>query len=241
MQYRKFLNNSIALLESLVRYNLKIIFAGKFFYFLTAALVVFFSVTLVNLMNTDAQPSAANIFWLLLVPGVLLVFYPTSFGIQNDVDSRMIEILFGIPNYRYKVWLLRLMLIFAVTFAMVLLLALFSSFALAAVPILEMMYHLMFPIMFLGCAAFAISTIIRNGSGTAVVMVVAAMVCWLPRQFFHRHPEWDIFLNPFELPQNMNEALWAQIVADNRIYLLAGIIIALVYGVWNLQKREKFL
>ena len=80
----------------------------------------------------------------------------------------MIEILFGIPNYRYKVWLFRLILIFMVVITILFFLSLLSSFALTTIPIFEMIYHLMFPIIFLGSSAFMVSTIIRNGSGTAV-------------------------------------------------------------------------
>lgn len=42
---------------------------------------------------------------MLLVPSILLIFYPTCFGIQNDQDAKTLEIIFGIPNYRYKIWL----------------------------------------------------------------------------------------------------------------------------------------
>ena len=41
---------------------------------------------------------------ILMFPSMLLIFYPAVFGIQNDEDSRILEILFGIPDYKYKVW-----------------------------------------------------------------------------------------------------------------------------------------
>ena len=241
MQLKRLLKNLATVVTSLIRYNLKIIFAGKFIYFLIAALAIFFLVTLNNLFSEEALPSQAMVYQLLLVPGLLLIFYPITFGIQHDVDSRMIEILFGIPNYRYKVWLIRLMLIYAVTFAILLVLAFLSSLALIAVPVFDMLFHLMFPIVFLGSAAFMVSTIIRNGSGTAVVMVILGMIFLIGSELFERIPKWNIFLNPYDLPQDMNEVVWATIVVDNRIYLFAGIIIALLFGLLNLQKREKFL
>ena len=225
----------------LVRYNLKIIFANKFIYFLAAGLGIFLFVTIINLLDADAQPTEATVYWLLFLPGILLIFYPVTFGIQNDVDNRMIEILFGIPDYRYKVWLLRLALIFTVAGVILLLLSVLSYFALTALPVFEMVFQLMFPIVFLGCTAFMMSTIVRNGSGTAVVMVVLGMACWIARPFFNNHRKWDIFINPFTLPDNMNEVVWAEIVLNNRIYLLVGIVLALLYGLLNLQKREKFL
>ena len=64
----------------------------------------------------DDTISDGTVYELLIFPGILLIFYPSVFGIQNDDDSRMLEILFGIPNYRYKVWLVRLVMIYALVF-----------------------------------------------------------------------------------------------------------------------------
>ena len=225
----------------LVQYNLKIIFANKFIYFLIAALFIFLLVTVLNILNANAHPTEATVFWLLLVPGILLIFYPVTFGIQNDVDNRMIEILFGIPNYRYKVWLLRLMLIFAVTLAILLILSTLSSLALTVIPIIDMVAQLMAPVVFLGSAAFMVSTVVKNGSGTAVVMVILGVVIWIARPFFANHRKWDVFLNPYDMPNTMNETVWRDIIINNRIFLVIGTILALLYGLMNLQKREKFL
>jgi hypothetical protein len=224
-----------------VRYNLKIIFGGKFIYFLGSALFIFLFVTVLNLINADSSPNEGTVYRLLLVPGILLIFYPTTFGIQNDVDNRMIEILFGIPNYRYKVWLVRIILIFLGSAVILALLSAVSSVVLTTVPVSEMVFQIMFPILFLGCAAFMVSTLVRNGSGTAVVMVIFGMFFWIARDFFEDHRTYDLLLNPFILPDNMNSAVWYDIVLNNRVYLAAGAIFSLLAGLLNLQKREKFL
>ena len=241
MSVRKTTKNAMTVIYRTIRYNLKIIFANKFIYFLGAALAIFLLVSVINLLDVDSNPNEGTVYWLLLVPGILLIFYPITFGIQNDVDNRMIEILFGIPNYRYKVWLVRLVLIFMVTVVILSALSVVSSFALTVVPMIEMVIQLMFPIMFLGCAAFMVSTLVRNGSGTAVVMVIFGMSFWVARDFFEDHKKWDIFLNPFILPENINEIAWREIIFNNRLYLFAGIILTLLSGLLNLQKREKFL
>ncbi len=235
------MKNVAIVLYRTVQYNLKIIFANKFIYFLASSLLIFIGVTLLKLFSAETIPNEGTVYNLLLVPGILLVFYPITFGIQNDVDSRMIEILFGIPNYRYKVWLVRLAIIFSMAFAILIVLSALSSFVLALVPIFKMSAQIMFPIIFLGCAAFMVSTIVKNGSGSAVVMVIIGMFFWLARDFFEDHRSWDIFLNPFVLPENINESAWSEIVLNNRIYLIAGIIICVLGGLLNLQKREKFL
>ena len=164
--------DAIDLVRRIVRHNLKIVFAGKFVYFLGGAVLFYLGVTAINIFGEEAVPTAGTVSDLLLFPGLLLVFYPTVFGIQQDVDTRMIEILFGIPDYRYKVWLVRLVLIYAIVFALLVPLALFAELALAPIDVGAMVWELMFPIFFLGGVAFMLSTVVRSGNGTAVIMIV---------------------------------------------------------------------
>lgn len=234
------LKNIYHIVYGLSRYNLKIIFANKFLYFLLTAIIIFVFVTAMNLFNSNSAPTEATGYWLILIPGILLVFYPTTFGIQNDVDTRMIEILFGIPNYRYKVWIVRLLLIFLVTFVNILILTSVFSLLLKQVPVLMMGIQLMFPILFIGSLAFLFSTIVRNGNGTAVVMVITGMVFWIAKGQIG-NSEWNLFLNPYAAPTDMNETIWAETIFNNRLYLLIGTAISVLYGLLNLQKREKFV
>ena len=233
------LKNLMDITIKLIRYNLKIIFANRFIYFLLAAFAFFLAVTVISLFS-DSNPTAGSVYYLLLLPGILLIFYPTTFGIQNDVDARMIEIIFGIPNYRYKVWLIRLILICFLVFIILLILSSLSSLALVSLPVLEMAYQLMFPIVLLGSLAFLFSTLVRSGNGTAVVMVVIGMAFWISSGILEQS-KWNIFLNPFLLPSDMNETIWADVMLNNRILIAAGTILAILWGLFNLQKREKFV
>lgn len=232
------LRNNIDLVIRLSRYNLKIVFANKFIYFLLAAFIFFLGVTAIVFFSSESDPQVGDIYDLLLFPGILLIFYPTTFGIQNDVDTRMIEILFGIPNYRYKVWIARLALIWFIVFFFLVILSVLSSLAMAPVPVGSMVFQLMFPIFFLGCLSFMFSTLIRNGNGTAVVMVTIGMIFWIAADPLSES-KWNLFLNPFSTQSN--PAVWAAIVLKNRIYLSVGSILTGLYGMLNLQKREKFI
>lgn len=224
---------------NMIRYNLKIIFANKFIWFLLAALAFFVGVLMITLFS-KGKIDAGTIFTLLLYPGLLLVFYPTVFGIQNDEDTRVLEILFGIPDYRYKVWLVRLILIYFVVFLILLLLAIFCSWALLPFSVFNMAWHLMFPIFFMGTLAFLLSTFIKNGIGTGVVMIIIG-VFFTALMGIIQNSKWNIFLNPFSIPDGMSENAWKSIVQDNRIILFVGIILSLLGGLTSLQKRERFI
>lgn len=230
----------LRLLSMLIRYNLKIIFANKFKYFLIAAVIFFLLIAIPSLFEAEADMTVADVFGFLLFPGLLLIFYPTAFGIQNDSDSRMIETLFGIPDYRYKVWLVRLVLIYALVFVLLLVLAFLSALAIVEIPVFKMVFHLMFPIFFLGSLAFMFSTVVRSGNATAVIMVVIGLGFWIGVAVLE-HSRWNIFLNPFNVPQGMSEVVWAEIVLNNRIQLVVMTVLAILLALFNLQKRERFV
>lgn len=239
MKRAKYISNLIDLILKQVHYNFKIIFGGKFFYFLLAAFGFFVLVTVINLFSNN-NIEELDIYNLLLFPALLLVFYPTTFGIQNDDDASMLEIIFGIPNYRYKVWLVRFVLILVMVFVILVMIGLLSSITLIPAPILEYVSHLMFPVFFMGALSFMFSTLVKNGSGTAVVIIIIGMAIWILSEEL-AHSEWNVFLNPFDMPSDMNETIWEERVFSNRLYLACGGIVALLSGLINLQNREKFI
>ena len=232
--------STLDIIWKMIRYNLKIVFGNKFIYFLLGATVFFLFITTINIFEDDS-PEEESLFYILLNPGILLVFYPAAYGVQNDEDVRILEILFGIPNYRYKVWLVRLVLMYLITFVVLSGLTYIGVMAIYPSNVMEMVFHLMFPIFFIGCLSFMFSTMIRNGNGTAVVMIIICIGFWISAGILEES-KWNIFLNPFaNPPRDMNEVVWEGIIFENRIYLFVGTIITLLYGLMNLQKREKFV
>ena len=231
--------NSILNKVKMIRYNMKIIFSGRFIWFLLAAFAFFIFFSVQTVWNSQAL-TEGTVYNLLIFPGVLLIFYPTVFGIQSDDDSRMLEILFGIPNYRYKVWLVRLLMIFVLIFLIILLFAGLASVLLYKVDILEMSYQLMYPIVFIGSMAFMFSTVIKSGNGTAVVIVLTGVALIVLQDAIER-TQWNVFLNPFQIPNDFNEIIWQGLITKNRIFLVVGIVVFILYGLYNLQKREKFV
>jgi hypothetical protein len=233
------LKNRAFIFQKMIRYNLKIIFANKFIWFLLAALGIFLFFAIQSVLNQQ-DIAEGTIYNLLTFPGILLIFYPSVFGIQNDDDARMLEILFGIPNYRYKVWLIRLIMIYSLVFIVVFAFAWLASILLYDIRIIEMSYQLMYPVVFMGSMAFMFSTLIKNGNGTAVVMILVGVTLIILQNSIER-TQWNVFLNPFEVPDNMNLVIWTKIISKNRIFLGVGMVVFILYGLFNMQKRERFV
>lgn len=236
------LKKHIKLATNIVQYNLKIIFAGKFLWFLLAAFA-FFGFFMFQQAWNRVEINEGSIFNLLLFPCLLLIFYPIVFGIQNDEDNRILEIIFGIPNYRYKVWGVRMLMIYVTNYFILVVFAYIARLLLYPVNIFEMPFQLIFPMLFLGNLAFMFSTTTRSGNGTAVIMIVLGLIFYIfmnaNRQIVHSF--WNIFLNPFSIPSNIHPIIWQNTILKSRLFLLIGAIVWLMIGFFNLQKREKFV
>lgn len=235
----KNLYNYLNLVEKMIVYNLRIIFANRFIWFLAGSVLFYLGLSVIYVFDKDVS-DMRDLYGVFLFSGALLVFYPTVFGIQNDQDARTIEILFGIPNYRYKVWLVRIALIYVVAFMIMLIFTFLSSILIVKFPFVNMTAQVMVPVMFLGIMAFMLSTVVRNGNGTAVVMIIFGL-CFMILSDSLERSQWNVFLNPYQLPYNTNEATWAIIAFKNRLILITGSVIFLLVALYNLQKREKFM
>ncbi len=223
-----------------VVYNLKIIFANKFIWFLAGSVAFYLGLSVIYVFTNDVS-NIRDLYGVYLFSGILLVFYPAVFGIQNDQDSRTIEILFGIPNYRYKVWLVRIVLIFLITFLIMILFTWLSSVLIMKFDFMKVTAQVMIPVLFLGMMSFMLSTAIRSGNGTAVIMIIFGIFFMILGEEALRKSQWNVFLNPWEVPYDVNETTWAIITLKNRIILITGTILFLLSGLYNLQKREKFM
>jgi hypothetical protein len=223
----------------MIIYNLRIIFANRFIWFMTGAVIFFLGMSVIYALTSDVA-RMRDLYHVQLISGLLIIFYPTAFGIQNDQDARTIEILFGIPDYRYKVWLVRTLLIFAIGFIIMLIFSFLTSVLIVKLNVFNLTVQLMAPILFLGMMAFMLSTVIRNGNGTAVVMIIIGMIFIILAEPLRKN-QWNIFINPYEPAYGVNETSWAIITAKNRIILVTGSVLFLLAALFNLQKREKFM
>jgi hypothetical protein len=236
------LKNYTKLAVKVIRYNLKIIFAGKFVWFLLAAFA-FFAFFMFQQAWQRNETTEGSIYNMLLFPCLLLIFYPVVFGIQNDEDNRILEIIFGIPNYRYKIWGLRMLMVYVANYFILVLFAYVARLLLYPVNIFEMAAQLIFPMIFFGNLAFMFSTVTRSGNGTAVIMIILGLVffIFLNADSTVRNSFWNVFINPFAVLRDVHPVIWQDTILKSRLFLLVSGVVWLMIGLLNLQKREKFV
>jgi hypothetical protein len=222
-QARRTAVNRFKTVAAFIRYNALHIFGGRFVVFLGLALGLFFLVLFIGLLGRSGPPNSERLYNYLLAPGILLVFYPSVYGIQRDQDTRMVETLFGIPDYRYKVWLTRLVTLYIIIAVMMFALVVLCRITLADFPVWRMVFHVMMPVIFLGSLAFFISAQSSSGNVTAVIMVIFLMFFWVLGDEL-QNSSWFLFHNPFRSAEALRSVLWAQTTFYNRLYLILGSI-----------------
>jgi hypothetical protein len=230
---------SINHIFNVIRYNLKIIFSGRFIFFLLAGWIFFLLMTGIMLFSGEGT-EINSVYDSLLFTGILIFFYPVVYNIQNDKDIRMLEIIFGVPDYRYKIYLLRYLIALSVMVLMLVLMAMFTWFAVLQIPVAGVVFQLCFPLFFLACLTFLFTTLMRNANGAAVIMIIIGIILFMLDKFI-RTSKWNPFLNPYNNPGDMDITIWLNIVQQNRLMLFIGAVIALLWGLMNLQKREKLI
>ena len=226
-------------LFKLTKYNVKVIFGNKFVYFVVAAFLFFAFIITLTIFD-DPEFNEAVVYGFLVFPGLLLIFYPMAYGIQNDDDAKMLETIFGIPNYRYKVWLVRFVLTIGIATVILFVLGNIANLTLYRFSILPMVVQVLFPVTFLSSLAFMVSTLIRGGNATAIVMVIVAFVFFVFAEPLE-YSMYNVFLNPFSEPHEMSEFVWLTIIYKNRLYLVLLSALCILYALFNLQFREKFV
>ncbi|MEZ5358126.1 MAG: hypothetical protein R3F48_04785 [Candidatus Zixiibacteriota bacterium] len=232
--------NRLKTYRDFFRYNAGNVFAGKFIYFILFAVAVFLTVIVIYTLENSTPPDAESVYYFLLVPGILLIFYPSTYAIDSEVNSRMIETIFGIPDYRYKVFLARNIIQYVVVISLLLVLALFCRIALADFSILPMLFQVMFPIVLIGSCSFMVATLTRSGNGTAAIMIIIILFFFFFQELMYES-RWNLFLNPFRQVQEFELIVWQETTLYNRIYIAIGAILTLMFGLLRMQKREKFV
>jgi hypothetical protein len=81
---------------------------------------------------------------------------------------------------------------------------------------------------------------VKNGNATAVIMVIFGLAFLILSDELDTS-KWNVFLNPFSSPDNINAIVWQETVRQNRIILGIISMVLILLGLLNLQQREKFL
>ena len=133
-----------------------------------------------------------------------------------------------------------MVMVLIIVYALLFPFAALAHYALVSLPIFKMVTQLMILVIFTSTLGFCVSTIVKNGNATAVIMVVLGLIFLILADEIE-YTKWNIFLNPFQTPGSINDIVWYETIRQNRIIMGISSTVFLLLGLMNLQNREKFL
>lgn len=231
--------NSLKTIFLLAKYNFKILFGGRYLVFMALSLLLF-GYLLFQSAYSGVALTEIVVYKDLIFPSLLLIFYPTTYGIQKDEECKILEIFFCIPNYMYKVWLLRLIFIFGACLINILILSYLAHLLLCPVDIMKMTYQVMFTVILFGSLAFYLSTLIKSGNGVAIVLLgTFGLIVYVGSMF--ENTMWNVMLNPFNEPTEIHPDIWAGTISNSRLLLSCTSVGLILISLVNLRRRESLL
>ncbi len=80
MKGKNYYNNCVIIYKMII-YNLRIIFANKFIWFLAGSILFYIGLSIIYVFSNDVS-KMEDLYGIFLFSGVLLVFYPSVFGFR---------------------------------------------------------------------------------------------------------------------------------------------------------------
>ncbi len=232
--------NGLNTILLLARYNFKILFGGRYLVFALLSLL-FLCYLLFDAAFSGTALDESVVAQNMIMPSLLLIFYPATYGIQKDEETKILEIFFCIPNYMYKIWLLRLLFIFIACYFNIIVFSYLAHLLLCPVEIFTMANNAIFVVVLFGALAFWLSTIIKSGNGVAVVVIALfALLTYIGKEYFE-NTMWDIMLNPYSEPDDIHSEIWQDTLSDRLLLLSLSSIGLILLSLNNLRRREKLL
>ncbi len=230
---------SIIQLSVLVR---KILFGGKFFYFLFAAAVFIGIVIFVNYADEEESPLtlAQSLIVLMMLPMSVLAVYLSMIIIPQEKEMRTIETLFSMPGSRYRIWLVKIAVMFVFLSIFLVLFESLTFFLVTDLDFFETFWHVMPSVYFLSGLTFyfSVKTKSSNAAGMLTGLVVFFIVIFADP--LHRTP-YFLYLNPYDKPRAIDPSLWSKYVFQNHIGLFAIGTLFFYFGLNKLLQRERIV
>jgi len=224
----------------------RILFAGKFYIFLSLAIAWDLTCVILGHVFHDPMPLEAVFYVMNLVPMIILALYLSMTLVSYEKENLTIEALFSVPGSPYKVWLYKLAVQFIMLFFVQMLFAFMSFYFVQDFAIEVMISHAFIPVFCVANINFFLSTQFKSGYTAGLLTLVILFFLLLLSAFFSAAPfidgtYWNFYLNPFMKPGNMDINIWNQKLLYNKTGILLLGLVFMYFGLSKLRNREPFI
>jgi len=236
------LKNRLINFYHVIRLNEKFIFSQRFLFFFGGVLLYFIIFCVVNYFKSSAERiGEGGIFmWLLIIPGIALIFYPSMSIITSEIENRTIEVIFSTADSRYRVWLARIFTLYLSLALIIFVLCGLSFIFISDFPFWGSFFHSLFPPIFISSVIIMLSVIFGSANAAGLVSLIIILFLFIIYEPLSS-TGFNLFLNPYIKPPNIDYKLWGNIIWYNRIGILILSGFMLYYSMFKLNKREKYI
>ncbi|RKY89562.1 hypothetical protein DRQ09_01135 [candidate division KSB1 bacterium] len=227
--------------KKLIWYNVKILFSHKFFYFSGAAFLYFIITCVINYFSKGDHLSGPAVMPVLLqIPSVILIIFLSMEIVSYERENKTIESVFTVSGSIYKVWLIKLGVMYLVILSIMFIMDILSFFFVADFPVGGMLFHSFVPLLLIGNMTFYFSVRLRSGNAAGMITVIIVLFFLFLSEPL-QNSRFFLFLNPYAKPRDLEIVIWERIVFQNRIGIIAISSLFLYLGLTATKKRERLL
>ena len=208
--------------------------------FMSIGLLIYYAILYAIVVYDPSEGFNASDARIILVeiPGTVLAIYLTMDLLARERDHQTLETLFGTASSHYAIWMVRLLALYAVLVATLLVISTVGYFFFAEFPFVRVALNAFLPAFLVANLTFMYSVYVRGANTAAMLASASLFVVLLSAELLAETSFW-LFLDPFRPPLGTNNPYWLERVLLNRLGIFAiGCLFAFL-GLRRMEQRRE--
>jgi hypothetical protein len=231
----------IGSLASLFRLSGRVIFRRKLL-FMAGGILAYYAILYAFATYDPGSGFGVDEALLVLVelPGCVLGIYLAMDLVAKERDRHTLEVLFSTASSHYTVWTIRMLSVYFVLLATLLIMSTVSYFFFAEFPFFWGGLNAFLPAFLLANLTFYFSVVTRSANAAGMLALGFIILVLMTYELF-QGTNWDLFLKPFEIPISGEDPAWAEKMLINRLAVFVAGAMLLFLGLRRMEHRERLL
>ncbi len=231
----------IGSLASMFRLSGRVIFRRKLL-FMFAGIAVYYAILYAFAVYQPNSGFGVEDALLILVelPGTVLGVYLAMDLIAKERDRHTLEVLFSTASSHYTVWTIRMLSVYFVLLATLLIMSAAAYFLFAEFPFFWGGLNAFLPAFLLANLTFYASVFTRSANAAGMIALGFIIFVLMTYEGL-QGTNWDLFMKPFEVPVTGEDPMWAEKMLINRSAVFVAGAMLLFLGLRRMERRERLL
>jgi len=228
-------------LAALFRLSGRVIFRRKLL-FMFIGIVAYYALLYTVAVYDPGSGFSVDAALLVLVelPGTVLGIYLAMDLVSKERDRHTLEVLFSTASSHYTVWAIRMLSVWFVLLATLMLMSTASYFLFAEFPFFWGALNAFLPAFLLANMTFYFSVMTRSANAAGMISLAFIILVLMTYEVL-QDTNYDLFLKPFEVAAAGADPAWAEKMLANRAGVFVAGALMLFLGLRRMEQRERLL